>query len=143
MYLKIKDGMEVAGKNGIVFRTTDGVDFANEVDREIDVYERDTNTGEPILYLITKKVKAISANRVSKTIGPVVDIEYPTITINDTNVIEITSVVDDLGNKYYEVPYLAQESIFVEKPNTQANSESYATSSIVPYVLEVQKVEIK
>jgi hypothetical protein len=140
MYLKIKEGMEVAGKNGIVFRTTDGVDFANEVDREIDVYERDTITGEPILYLITKKVKAISANRVSKTIGPVVDIEYPTITINDTNVIEITSVVDDLGNKYYEVPYLAQESIFVEKPNTQANSESYATSSIVPYVLEVQKV---
>lgn len=140
MYLKIKEGMEVAGKNGIVFRTTDGVDFANEVDREIDVYERDTNTGEPILYLITKRVKAISATRVSKTIGPVVDIEYPTITIDDTNIIEISSVVDDLGNKYYEVPYLAQESMFVEKPNTQANSELYTSSSIVPYVLEVQKV---
>jgi hypothetical protein len=140
MYLKIKEGMEIASKNGVIFRTTDSVDFENPIDREIDVYGRDNTTGEPSFYLITKKVKAISATEVSKTIGPVTDIEYPTITINDNNIIQITSVVDDLGNKYYEVPYLAQESIFIEKPNIQSNSDLYASSSVVPYILEVQKV---
>ena len=44
------------------------------------------------------------------------------------------------SNKYYEVPYLAQESIFVEKPNTESNSDLSSYSSIVPYILEVQKV---
>jgi hypothetical protein len=140
MYLKIKEGLEVASKNGVIFRTTDSVDFENPIDREIDVYGRDNITGEPSFYLITKKVKAISATEVTKTIGPVVDVEYPTITINDNNIIQITSVVDDLGNKYYEVPYLAQESIFIEKPNIQSNSDLYASSSVVPYILEVQKV---
>lgn len=140
MYLKIKEGMEIASKNGVIFRTTDSVDFENPIDREIDVYGRDNITGEPSFYLITKKVKAISATEVSKTIGPVTDIEYPTITINDNNIIQITSVVDDLGNKYYEVPYLAQESIFIEKPNIQSNSDLYASSSVIPYILEVQKV---
>lgn len=140
MYLKIKEGMEISSKNGVIFRTIDAVDFENPIDREIDVYSRDNVTGEPSFYLITKKVKAISATEASKTIGPITDIEYPSVTINDTNIIQITSVVDDLGNKYYEVPYLAQESIFVEKPNTQSNSELYASSSVVPYILEVQKV---
>jgi len=140
MYLKIKEGLEVASKNGVIFRTTDSVDFENPIDREIDVYGRDNITGEPSFYLITKKVKAISATEVTKTIGPVADVEYPTITINDNNIIQITSVVDDLGNKYYEVPYLAQESIFIEKPNIQSNSDLYASSSVVPYILEVQKV---
>ena len=140
MYLKIKEGMEVSAKNGTIFRTIDAVDFENPIDREIDVYGRDNITGEPSFYLITKKVKAISASEVSKTIGTITDIDYPSITINDTNIIQITSVIDDLGNKYYEVPYLAQESIFVEKPNIQMNSDLYTSSSVVPYILEVQKV---
>jgi hypothetical protein len=48
--------------------------------------------------------------------------------------------MDDDNNIYYEVPYLAQESVFVEKPNTQYNSDQFAQSGEVPYILEVQKV---
>ncbi len=143
-YLKIKDGMEVASNvnSSITFITTDSVDFANETDREIDIYERDSNTGEPLFYLITKKVKAISAKEKETTISFNEDTDYPYSTINDTNIISITNVtsVDD-GTKWYEVPYLAQESIFVEKANTEANTgELSNSSSVVPYILEVQKV---
>ena len=139
--LRIKDGMEVASttNSNIVFRTVDSLDFSNTNDREIDVFERDT-TGNPTFYLLTKRIKAISAQEVTttKTFGDSTD--YPTTTLNDTNIIGITSVADENNLKYYEVPYLAQESIFVEKPNTEANSELYLSSSIVPYILEVQKV---
>ena len=139
--LKIKDGLEIKSNSNsnITFRTIDGVDFANSGSREVDVHTRDTN-GNPLWYLLTKKVKAISASEVSTgvTFAPN-ETDYPTTTIDDSSIIEITSVVDSNdGSKWYEVPYLAQESIFVEQANIDGELESY--SNIVPYILEVQKV---
>jgi len=139
--LKIKDGLEIKSNSNsnITFRTTDGVDFANSGSREVDVHTRDSN-GNPLWYLLTKKVKAISASEVSTGVsfGPD-ETDYPTATIDDDNIIEITSVVDSNDNsKWYEVPYLAQESIFVEQANIDGELENY--SNTVPYILEVQKV---
>jgi len=140
-YLKIKDGLQIDSNDGVTFRSTDVVDFSLADGREIDVYERDTNTQEPSRYLITKKVKAISATEKTTTISFTTnDVDYPTATIVDSNIIAITSVVDEDNIKYYEVPYLAQETIFVEQPNTSYNSELSEYSNTVPYILEVQKV---
>jgi hypothetical protein len=141
-YLKIKDGMQILSttNSSIVFRTTDSLDFANSSEREIDVYERDSN-GEPTFYLITKKVKAISATEKEITLVVPNSTDYPTITLFDTNVIQIISITDTNGNKFYEVPYLAQESIFIENANTTKFSSEYAQfSGSVPYMLEIQKV---
>lgn len=144
-YLRIKDGMEITSttNSNIVFRTTDSVDFSNETDREIDVYERNSATGEPTFYLVSKKIKAISAREKDTNITFSSDnTDYPFATINEDNIIGITSVTDESTNvKYYEVPYLAQESIFVEQPNIESNAgELSNSSSVVPYILEVQKV---
>ena len=140
-YLKIKDGLQIDSNNGVTFRSTDIVDFSLADGREIDVYERDTNTQEPSRYLITKKVKAISATEKTTTISFTTnDVDYPTATIVDSNIIAINSVVDEDNIKYYEVPYLAQETIFVEQPNTSYNSKLSEYSNTVPYILEVQKV---
>jgi hypothetical protein len=141
-YIKVKEGMEIESSTDstIVFRTTDSVDFSNPTDREIDVFERD-NSGIPTKYLITKKVKAISATEKITSIQFDDDTDYPSKTLNDTDIISIVSVTDGDGGKYYEVPYLAQESIFVEQPNTISNGgELNNSSSVVPYILEVQKV---
>ncbi len=143
-YLKIKNGLTVesTSNTNITFITTDSVDFSNETDREIEVYERDNTTGAPTKYLISKKVKAISAKKLNKTISfPSEYEEYLTATLDDINVISISSVTSDGGSvKWHEVPYLAQESIFVEQANTGANSELSQYSGSVPYILEVQKV---
>lgn len=142
--LKIKSGLvvESTSNSNVSFITTDDVDFANTNDREIDVYERDATTGAPTRYLVTKKVKAISARKVNKTVSFSSDYEeYVTTTLDDTNIISITSVTSDGGAvKWYEVPYLAQESIFVEQPNIESKSELSNYSESVPYILEVQKV---
>jgi hypothetical protein len=90
--------------------------------------------------LISKKVKAISAREVSTSISFGDDTDYPTGTLTDTNIIGIVSVVDNDGNVYYEVPYLAQETIFSEQPNTDYNSELSEYASEVPYILEVKTV---
>jgi hypothetical protein len=141
--LRIKDGMEVTSttNSNIIFRTTDVVDFALEDDREVDVHDRNTVTGEPTFYLLTKKVNAISATQREQSFSFTSYTEYPTITLSDTDIISIVSVTSSDNIKWYEVPYLAQESIFIESPNTEYNGGdlNYQTTNI-PYIIEVQKV---
>jgi hypothetical protein len=139
-YLRVKEGMEVNSNtnSNIIFRTTDVIDFSLSGSREIDVYSRDTN-GAPLQYLITKKIQAISAQQLETNVT-ISTTDYPSITLGDTNIIQIVSVTDNYQNKYYEVPYLAQESIFVEQPNTDANGDMSNNVQNVPYILEVQKI---
>jgi hypothetical protein len=138
-YFKIKAGFEVQSSTNsdVSFITTDAIDFANATDRTIEVYERDATTGTPTQYLVSKKIKAISAreNTTGITLGS--DTDYPTVQLSETNIIQIVSIADSQNNRYYEVPYLAQESIFVEQPNVNELSQY---SGSVPYILEVQKV---
>ena len=141
-YLKIKDGLEVESttNSSVVFITTDSIDFASETDRAIEVFERNSE-GAPTLYLVSKKIKAISARQKETSFDFTNDTEYPSVTINDTDIISVVSAIDSSNNKYYEVPYLAQESIFVEQPNLEKNSAELSEwVESVPYILEVQKV---
>jgi hypothetical protein len=142
-YLRIKEGMEIQSStnSSVIFRTTDSVNFADTGSNSVSVFERDPN-GNPTRYLISKTVKAISARQNSTSITfQGTDTDYPSTTLSDTNIIGITSIVDSNTNEiFYEVPYLAQETIFVEKQNTSYNSDLNEFSGSVPYILEVQKV---
>jgi hypothetical protein len=140
-YLRIKSGMKSTSKtNSIEFVTTDTVDFSDEMDREITVYQTDSITGEPLFYLVKKYVQAISATKKSLDISFGSYQSFQTIDITDTNVIQIYDVRDSNGNKWYEVPYLAQEMVFIEQPNTESNDpDLYQFKSTVPYVLKTIK----
>jgi len=142
--LRIKDGMEVSStlNSEIIFRTTDSLDFSDPADREITVYSRDTQTGQPDFFLYTKRIKAISAKQIETTVSfPTNATDYPTTTLSDSKLIGVVSITEQSSNEpYYEVPYLAQESIFVENPNTAANGKFTNYVDSVPYILEVKKV---
>jgi len=140
-YLRIKEGMVVAStRNNVEFITTDVVDFSNEMDREITIYERDTNTGEVTFYLIKKYVQVISAVRQIKEVNFSNYETFQTIDLQETDIIQIYDVRDSDNNKWYEVPYLAQEMIFLDYPNTEANDpDLYQFKSTVPYILKTIK----
>ena len=138
--LKIKEGMILESSNGVSFITKDVVDFSDSTDREITIYSTDTTTGETSFYLVKKLVKAISAEVVTQefTFGSYE--AFRTIDLSDTNIIDIYDVRDSNGNKWYEVPYLAQELVFTDYPNTAANDpDLYQFKSSVPYVLNTLK----
>ena len=139
--LRIRQGMEIESNNdSIKFITTDIVDFGDTSDREISVYQRDANTGDPTLYLVKKYVQAISATikEVSFDFGSYES--FRTIQLEDTNVISIYDVRDSNGNKYYEVPYLAQEMVFLDYPNTELNDQDLVQfKDSVPYILKTLK----
>ena len=140
-YLRIKEGMILQSTtDSILFRTTDVVDFNDETDREITVYERDVLTGEPTFYLIKKYVQAISATLVEQTFTFGTYEPFRSITLPETNIVQIYDVRDSNGNKWYEVPYLGQEMVFVDEPNTEANdNELYQFKTTTPYILKTIK----
>jgi hypothetical protein len=141
-YLRIKDGMLIASTTSTqnVFRVNDVIDFSDETDREITVYQRDLTTGEPSFYLVKKLAQAISGTVVEQTFDFGDYEAFQTITLQEQNVIQIIDVRDDNSNKYYEVPYLAQEMVFIEYPNTEVNDSELAQfKSTVPYLLKTIK----
>lgn len=125
-YLRIREGMSInSTSTNIQFLTTDLVDFNEEFERETTVYSRDSITGDPTFYLLKKEVNAISAEVREAQFSFGSFRPFPIITLNDTNVIEIFDVRDENGNKYYEVPYLAQETVYIEEANNEINNPQF------------------
>jgi hypothetical protein len=139
--LRIQQGMVIESKtDSIKFITTDVVDFRDSNNREITIYKRDANTGDPTLYLVKKYVQAISAIPQEETFefGPYTP--FANILLENTNVIEIYDIRDSQENKYYEVPYLAQEMVFLDYPNTSLNDPDLVQfKDTVPYILKTLK----
>jgi hypothetical protein len=140
-YLRIKEGMLVESiDKGITFITSDVVDFGDSADREIVIYQSDATTGEPLFYLVKKYVQAVSGVLVENTFDFGNYQAFQKIDLQETNVIQIVDVRDSNNNKWYEVPYLAQEMVFVDQPNTESTDpDLYQFKTTVPYVLKTIK----
>ena len=127
-YLRIKQGMVVeSSKSNTKFRTTEILDFNDENDREISVYQRNSSTNEPTQYLIKKYVQAISAELKTLTYDfGSTPVDFQKIQIADKNVIDVYDVRDSSGNKWYEVPYLAQEMVYIDYPTSEQTDKDLA-----------------
>jgi hypothetical protein len=112
---------------GTKFITLDQVDFTDTGSTEITYYNSN-------YFLFKKQVDAISAELKSSTINIPANQKFATATISDTNILQILNVTGSNGNNWYEVPYLAQSSIFQKVANP-----SYSTDQ-VPYLLQLQRV---
>lgn len=88
----------------------------------------------PDQFRLTKTRKAYSGE--VKTITQQITLaeKFKTITVDDTNIIGILSITDSNANTWYEVPFLGQDTVFVDQDNTSSDSSS------VPYNLVLQKV---
>jgi len=139
-YLRIKEGMVVeANTTGTLFRTTELLDFNVEDEREITIYSKD-GSGNADYYLVKKHVNAISAELKEISVQFSSPQEFSKINIGDTNVIDIYDVRDSSGNKWYEVPYLAQEMVFVDYANSdQTDKNLVQFKDSVPNILKLLK----
>lgn len=135
-YLRVKEGMLVESTStGTMFRTSELLDFADPTDREISVHEKDSISGEPTFYLVKKYVKAISGTLKTLEQNFTTAEQYAKINLPDTNVIDVYDVRDSNGNKWYEVPYLAQEMVYVDYPINE-----YTDTDLQPYQEDVSSV---
>jgi hypothetical protein len=90
--------------------------------------------GNPNKYRLVKTVKAFSGEvkTVTQAIGSVQ--KFQTISIADTNIQGILSIVDSDGNSWTEVPFLGQETVFTDNTNNGSDK------GLVPNLLSLQKV---
>jgi len=142
--LSIKSGMRVKQSSGnSIFRTLDSIDFgfSSSFDpTEITVYESNPSTLEPTYYLLKKTAPAVSGDIKTATFTFTTPVAYDKIVLPETNIIEIISVTESDGDNWFEVPYLAQDTIFESVPNLAENDPDlsvYRSSS--PSLLKLKK----
>lgn len=128
----------------VVFITQDSVDFSfsSSYDTtEVSVYQINNSTNQPEYYLLKKKVKAIAGNIKSQNFTFGQAVKFDSVTLQDNNVIEILDIIDSDGNKWYEVPYLAQNTVFQDVKNNELNDPFLSQyNNTTPYLLRLKKV---
>jgi hypothetical protein len=138
--LIIDEGMQVRSNinTSNYFYCPNKIDFSlsSSIDQtDISVYT--TVGGNPNTYLFKKTTQAISGQIKTTTLTFGSAERFAIRNIEDSNIIEIVSVVDNNGNKWYEVPYLAQDYILNPVKNTAlAYPTLYQEANEVPYILE-------
>ena len=116
---------------GNKFLTTQQIDFRDTGSTEITFIDTD-------YYLFKKSVPVISAEIKEVSINVGTNQKFATVTIEDTNILQILSVTGSGGANdiWYEVPYLAQSSVFKPIANPSYNT----TTDQIPYLLQLQRV---
>ena len=140
--LNVNAGARLVGGNNTLFRTLEAVDFSVNTANDpldISVYELDSN-GNIQYYLLKKQVPTQSGEIITSTFSFGDPKAYDKITLPDNNLIDIVSVVDNRGNTWHEVDYLAQDTVFEDTLNIKFNDEKLAEyKSTVPYVLKLKR----
>jgi len=144
--LKIKEGMQVSSTQNpnVVFSTVRKVDFAYSSSfdpTEISVYQINEITDEPVLYLFKKSVPVVSGENKTTTFEFGSPKPYDKIKIVNDGIIDVVKIVDDDGDVWTKVDYLAQETVFEQVPNTTDYTLSLNQyGSETPYLLKLKKV---
>ena len=141
--LTIPAGMNVTSTNGTIFRTLDDVIFRDSSSlstRQEDIYEVDNNSNVSKWLLKKEKVKAVSGTITTEYINFGAAEKYKRVALQNSPVLEIISVTDSDGNKWYEVPFLAQDTVYADFENTSKNSPDLVSGrNFAPFLLKLVK----
>ena len=140
--MKVNQGSSFISTEGPVFRLEDRVDFAvsSSFDpTETNVYQLDNNNN-PQYFLLKKKGKVIQSIAKSQTFQIGLSESFLNLNISDNNIIGIESITDSDGNKWTEVPYMAQDTLFEDVENTGANDpDLHQYNQSTPYLLKLKR----
>jgi len=140
--LSIKQNMQVSNNAGESFLTSEPINFGVNTKlspRIVTVYQRDS-TGVPTYFLLQKTTNIRSGKLVTKTFTVNEVQSFLKLYLDETNVMEIIEVKDSDNNKWYEVDFLAQETVLYDVPNEsifEGVLSQYQGS--VPYILKYIK----
>jgi len=140
--LTVPAGMQSTSDNGTVFRTTGDVifwDSSSLSPRQQDIFEVDDNSNIT-KWLLKKQVKAVSGTVTTEYVTFGAAEKYKRIALSNTPVLEIISVTDSDGNNWYEVPFLAQDTVYADFENTSKNSPDLVEGrNFAPFLLKLVK----
>lgn len=129
----IKNGSKFISSGGVVFTLTEDVDFSNPAN-EMVVASSNSNNDAVASYAIKTYGKLVSGEYKIEYIPVGEFMRYPRFVLADRNIVEVISVVDSQGNKYYEVDHLSQDIVYENVKNTASDK------SMAPYVVKPRPV---
>ena len=139
---KVEANSQVVASNGTQFTILDDINF--KVSSSLDTMDIapliPTSGNIPTNFRLTKKALAKSGTRETETFTFGTAKKFDAIKLSNEKVTEIISVTDSAGNKFYEVPFLAQDTVYETEENTSTNDPSlsqYRNDS--PYLLKLIK----
>lgn len=115
------------------FLTSRKVDFtvSSSFDQTQVLLSQLDSGGTPVEFTLVKQVPAFSGEVVTKTFTVGNAEKFLTITVEDGSIVNILDIHDSNGNKWYEVPYLGLDQVFIDTDNLGEGR------SIAPNILEI------
>jgi len=132
---------KVASETGIEFRVLDDVNFkvSTALDSRKDTISQYDGT-TPTHFRLEKNALVESGTKVSETFTFGAAKKFDKVFLTNENVVHIESVIDDDGNTWYEVPFLAQDTVFESVENNETNTpDSSDEKSETPFLLKLIK----
>lgn len=120
-------GIEIVSStnSNTTFVTLEPIDFKIEQENDTNTIGTTADTGLASTYTLSRTVRAVSATEKTITFQVGIPEKFKTLTIPDTNVIDIISCVDSNNNNWYEVDFLAQDKVPISTHYTDdVNRES-------------------
>jgi hypothetical protein len=144
--LLVQPNAEVkSNTNNQYFITENPIDFtvsssANPTSTTIFTVNGSNN---PETYLLKKSTLGISSTVTSTNIfAGATPQEFFTTTINAENIVGILDIIDEDGNTWYEVPYLAEEMVYDSIRNSNPNTpNAFLDAGESPYLLQLKQVQ--
>ena len=124
-------GIEIATdtNSDIIFTTLEPIDFRITGSSDTNTIGSTDTSGLASTYILSRTVKAMSATQKTISFQITTPEKFKTITIPDTNVIDIISCVDSNNNNWYEVDYLAQDKVPIQTHYTEDINRDSAYSN--------------
>tara|TARA_A100001011_G_C14300359_1_gene840476 strand:+ start:1155 stop:2957 length:1803 start_codon:yes stop_codon:yes gene_type:complete len=119
----LKKGSVFSSDDGIAFTLNEDVNFADP-DNETVVAAVNSDNGNIISYAIKAVGEVISGQRYEEKVIVGDFQKFLRVKLAGSNISEILSVEDDLGNEYYEVDYLSQDVVYRDLINNGANKKT-------------------
>ena len=132
----------VSSDSGVDFTLLDQVDFrvSSSLDPMSVEVVQPSSGNIPTEYLLKKRVLANSGTTTELTFTFTSAKKFDKVTLGNTGVTEIVSITDSNSNTWYEVPFLAQDTVFESIENTSLTDPTYSQyQNDTPYMLRLIK----
>jgi len=142
LYIEENTQVTSATNASNVFTIEDPVDFTISSSQDpTTITIAQVSNGEPVYFLLKKTRKSVSGQILSATFSFSNPTEFPTKILAAANIADIIDVTDSDGNKWYEVDYLAQDTVFDGIKNTNVNDPNSFENLDTPYLLKTKQVQ--
>jgi len=130
----LKKGATVSSTANAAFVLTEDLDF-NDASNVIVVAETNNTTGLPTSYAIRAFGKVASGQFGTETAYVGNFQRFKKIRLQASDVVEILSVTDTEGHKYYEVDYLSQDIVYKNVVNRKPRSANEPAAILKPFAV--------